>query len=58
MTVDEFFKANDTQTAMRDWPPGQAVFPNKDHYKELSETPAKVDPRALVRPLSPPGRKA
>lgn len=27
-----------------------------DHYKELSEAPAKVDPRALVLPKAPPGR--
>lgn len=29
-----------------------------EHYKELSETPAKVDPRALVLPKAPPGRAA
>jgi hypothetical protein len=27
-------------------------------YRELATAPAKVDPRALVRPLSPPGRRA
>lgn len=28
-----------------------------DAYDELVSTPAKVDPRCLVRPLTPPGRR-
>ena len=27
-------------------------------YREMSETPAKIDPRALVLPKAPPGRRA
>lgn len=27
-------------------------------YREMATAPAKVDPRALMRPLAPPGRRA
>ncbi len=56
MTVDEFITENlETPTLQTDYHLEPRRYPNS-YYKDL-EKPGPVDPRALVRPLSPPVRK-